>query len=70
MTDKALARDGYSAGPALLRAIGMALVAAILVFAEVPRWLPVLMLLGALGELGRYAVRRRERSSIESRRAR
>lgn len=61
MDDQLLARDGYSERPALLRAIALVLVAALVGFAGVPVYLPVLLGLAAARDFWLYTSRRRAR---------
>jgi hypothetical protein len=61
MNDELLARDGFSQRPPLLRALALSLIAGVVVLADVPLWLPTVLVLGAVREWSIFARRRRAR---------
>jgi hypothetical protein len=60
MPEEMLARDGYSARPALLRALALSLISLILALFNGPRYMVVLLAAAAGLEYLRYAHRRRD----------
>jgi len=60
MTDDSLERDGYSPQPPLLRSVALLLVAGVVAVSGVPRWVPILLVVAAMGQVAVFVVRHRE----------